>query len=302
MDVCYKKMITKTSTILFATDSGYVPHLVTALYSLLQNNREMAIRLVIFTGCISSKDQNVLSQIAKEFNVSVDFFKLNDLFFDGLILNDHFQKSNYYRLFAADLIDEKTCLYLDADIIVTGSIKALLETKLDDYYLAAVENPGFDRHKELGMKPSSKYFNSGVMLLNLVKWRQANVKNKVIALTKEKPEAIHFVDQCGLNGVIDGQWLALESKYNCQSYMLMKDSYKNCSVNTEPLIVHFTGSGKPWHMNNKHPYKKLYWSYRNKTPYRSYLPDDFGIRPLIQYLTPQFFKNLIKRIIRKAYL
>jgi lipopolysaccharide biosynthesis glycosyltransferase len=286
--------------ILFATDKGYVPHLATALYSLLRNNRDINARIVIFTGGISGEDQEKLRTIAGGFGAPLEFFNLNDSFFDGLVLNHHFKKSNYYRLFAADLIKGKSCLYLDADIIVTGSIKEIIEANLDSYYVAAVENPGFYRHEELGMNPVSKYFNSGVMLLNLDKWRQAGVKNKVIALTKEKPGSIRFVDQCGLNGVVDGRWLELDPRFNCQSYMLTKDSQFRCDENKKPVVIHFTGSGKPWHMNNKHPYKKLYWKYRNKTPYRSFFPDDFSFNTLIRYVTPQFAKDLVKKAIGKS--
>jgi len=286
--------------ILFATDKGYTPHLATALYSLLRNNRDINIRVVIFTGGIAVEDQEKLSMIAGGFGVELEFIELNDSIFDELVLNYHFKKSNYYRLYAADLIKGESCLYLDADIIVTGSIKEIIEANLDSYYLAAVDNPGFDRHEELGMHPASKYFNSGVMLLNLDKWRRYCVKDRVIALTKEKPEAILFVDQCGLNAVVDGKWLELDPRFNCQSYIFASGLNENCLKGNGAVIVHFTGSGKPWHMNNKHPYKKLYWEYRNKTPYRSNLPDDFGFKTAIRYLTPKFAKNLLKRIIGKS--
>ena len=49
------------------------------------------------------------------------------------------------------------------------------------------------------MKSSAKYFNSGVMLINLDYWRANNVKEKVIDFISRKPEVIRFADQDGLN-------------------------------------------------------------------------------------------------------
>ena len=92
---------------------------------------------------------------------------------------------------------------------MTESLDGLLEVDLGEHFLAAVEDPGFNRHKKLGMKLNSKYFNSGVMLINLRKWREVDVRSAVIDFVKARANLIEFVDQCGLNGVVDGNWLEL---------------------------------------------------------------------------------------------
>lgn len=285
--------------ILFATDKAYAPHLATSIFSLLYNNKDIDIKIVVFTYDLEQKDIEKLERICKNFDVIIKFKMLNDKLFDGLILNHHFKKSNYYRLFAADLINSRKCLYLDADTIITQSIAELISVDVSNNYLAAVENPGFNRHKELGMRADSRYFNSGVMVLNLEKWRQKNVKDSVISLVKEKPNVIHFVDQCGLNGVVNGDWLDLNSTYNYQTCMLTSSHKENNNSDEFPVIIHFTGSGKPWHMNNKHPYKKLYWYYRNQTSYKSNFPDDFSLLNLVKFLMPYKLNNLIKIFIGK---
>jgi lipopolysaccharide biosynthesis glycosyltransferase len=284
-------------TVLFATDSDYVPHLATAIYSLLKNNSSLKLRIIIFTVGLDGEDQKKLKGVAEQFGACLKFEFLEDHYFDGLVLNHHFQKSNYYRLFAADLIEEKSCLYLDADIVVTASIERIFGHDLSDYFLAAVENPGFSRHEDLGMRPESKYFNSGVMLLNLEKWREDKVKDAVISLIKKKPDAISFVDQCGLNGVIDGRWLELGREFNFQSSMVAAESYADIAKRREPVILHFTGSDKPWHINNKHKYKSLYWSYRNRTPYKSFFADDITPKNLALYALPSSLEKIIKSLL-----
>lgn len=297
MDERKNKMKNSYFPILFATDVGYAPHLASAVCSLLQNNQHLLFKIIVFASELPQEDRNKLQGVCDKFNAPIEFIHLNDEWFDGLILNHHFKKSNYYRLFAADLIDNDMCLYLDADIIVTGSVSEVINTKLDESFLAAVENPGFNRHKDLGMNSDSKYFNSGVMLLNLKKWRNTNLKEQVFSLVREKPEAIHFVDQCGLNGVVDGDWVGLDAKYNCQTYMLEITEFVTCSFEKLPIVVHYTGSSKPWHLNNTHPYKKIYWHYRNQTPYRSFFPDDISLLKIARYIAPSFVKRFVKNII-----
>jgi len=290
-----KEKVTKDAIkILFATDSGYFPHLAVAIQSLLENNQDFLIEIIVLTGTASIADQQNIVKITSKFDVSIEFKVLDDNYFKGLPLGHHFKKSNYYRLFAADVITDDRCLYLDADLVVRGSIKEIFDIELGRHYLAAVENPGFSRHSELGMNANSKYFNSGVMLLNLAVWRETDCRDEVVSFVRERADAIRFVDQCGLNGVIDGRWLELNSKYNCQS-ALDSGGYGGCSLEGEPVIVHFTGSGKPWHLNNRHPYKKLYWRYRNKTPYKSYFPDDFNLINVVRYILPSSFKYFIKK-------
>ena len=287
-------MMTNKLTVLFATDQGYIPHLATAIFSLLENNKALKIKIVVFTSKISFADQKKLEKISNFFESSIKFEILDDNLFEGLILNHHFQKSNYYRLFAADLIDEDKCLYLDADLIVTGALDSLLEIELGESFLAAVEDPGFNRHESLGMKQNSKYFNSGVMLINLRKWREENVRIGVIEVVKAKGALIKFVDQCGLNSVVDGSWLELDRTFNFQSWMVLSGSAKDRDTIPNYKIVHFTGSSKPWQMQNKHIHKRVYWKYRQKTPYKTIFFDDFNFLTISRCIMPASIKYILK--------
>jgi lipopolysaccharide biosynthesis glycosyltransferase len=297
MDVCQAKMNTSPFPILFATDAGYIPHLAVAMLSLLKNNQGLFLRIIIFTSRISEQDKYKLRNICEKFKTSLEFIQLDEKWFAGLKLNHHFQKSNYYRLFAADFIHDDKCLYLDVDIVVNDSISDIINIDLDEKYLAAVEDQGFNRHAELGMNINSKYFNCGIMLLNLKKWRSTNIKSRVISIVKKKSDMIHFVDQCGLNAVIDGKGICLDSKYNFQTHIPANSSIDYSTTAELPVIVHYTGSSKPWHMNYNNSYKKLYWHYRSQTPYQSFFPDDFSLLNTIRYIMPNFVKSFVKKII-----
>lgn len=271
--------------ILFAIDSGYIPHLATALFSLLKNNEFLHFEIFLFISRISVEDDLNLRKICNEYNASLKIIIIDDKTFDGLITFHHFTTSIYFRLLAADFIEGDKCLYLDADIIVNGSIEKLYNKDLDNYYLAAIEDPGFYRHKELGMNLDAKYFNSGVMLINLNKWRKSEIKNLVISFVKNNTSVVLYPDQCGLNSIVNGNWLEISPKYNCQTHMLNNQFYLDIFREINPSIIHFTSFRKPWRFKNKHPYRKLYWFYRNSTSYKSILNFDINFNEILKYIS-----------------
>lgn len=277
--------------VIFCADDGYAAHLGTAIYSLLINNRGLPVTITVLTSDMSPKNQARLGKICGNFSTPFRIEFVQEGLFSDLVLRNHLTTSTYFRLLAPDFIKSQKCLYLDSDVLVVGSIAELFEYDLNDYYLAAVKNPGFQGHPGLGMSPSSHYFNAGVMVMNLSKWRKHGIRNLVFEFTLANSAAILHADQCGLNAVIDGDWLGLRDDFNLQTATRKADE----TSRMQPIIVHFTGNSKPWHTNNFDPFKRVYWSYRNKTPFRALLPDDFGPRVLLSRLSPRPLKKLLAK-------
>ena len=288
--------MTHCRSVLLTTDRFYVRHLAAALYSLLFHNRDLGLKVTILVTSISRADHARLVALASSFQTELRIITLDDNSFSGLPLGCHFQNSIYFRLLAPDIIFETRCLYMDSDVIVTGSIRPLLEVDLGDRYLAAVADQGFKGLPELGLRPTSKYFNTGLMLINLDKWREQDVRNSVVKIVKEKSAAIWFPDQCGLNALVDGNWFELSSNYNFQTSLLRHhvDICRPCEV--PPVVIHFTGSSKPWQLNDHHPYKQLYWKYRNMTAYKALWPDDLGPRTFLRRYLPTRVKAVARRL------
>jgi lipopolysaccharide biosynthesis glycosyltransferase len=113
----------------------------------------------------------------------------------------------------ADLLPEiSRALYLDSDIVVMGDISGMLHLDLSQYPLAAAldafdASPLFKRKISLGQ--SVPYFNSGVMLLNLDRWRSENIGRRALDFAATNPQYIVYWDQCALNNIIRGNFLVL---------------------------------------------------------------------------------------------
>ena len=259
--------------VVFATDRGYLQHLAVALASLLENNSGMNIYII--NNDMSGADWKKLEKLFIGKDSKLINSKIDDSQIECLITHSHFTKAMYYRLFIPDIVKGDKALYLDTDIVVNQRIDDLYNTEISDTFIAAVVNPGINNQSDLGMEHSAKYFNSGVMLINLEYWRAYNVKEKVIEFVGRKPEVIQFPDQDGLNSVINGNWLELHPKYNMHT-IFTHEGFAVDSIIKEaidhPVIIHYTSSSKPWHFGNSHPYKHLYWKYLRITPYKFAIP------------------------------
>lgn len=297
----------KKYSVVFATDENYLQHLSVALVSLLINNDDCNFNIYIICSGMSEENFRKLKMIGDKYQARLSQIIVNDEEFDTLVTNHHFTKANYYRLLIPKFIEDDTVLYLDADIVVNSSLKGLFDINLDSSCIAAVLNPGFHRHQELKMNLDSEYFNSGVMLINNKLWKTYKITDKVIKFVDANQSVIKFVDQCGLNAVINGNWLKIPLKYNQQAVVFEKDFKEkyNCFADNElneakesPAIIHYTGSSKPWHFRNKHPYKHLYWKYLRMTPFKRYFPEDLTVINMIKWMIPKSIKEFIKGVKR----
>lgn len=284
--------------IVFACDKNYAEHLAVAMCSLFENNKEQKLDIYLLNSDFDGKPLEALQDLARRYGRRLIDVKVADKDVENLVTTFHYTKGMYYRLLIAEKLELSKALYLDADIVVNGPVKDLYETELDGYYLAGVINPGFNRHKELGMSEQAKYFNSGVMLLNLAAWRRDRIWEKVVKVIETKPWAVPFPDQCGLNAVVNGTWREVHPRFNLQGCFFEESTNKYTGWFGEgeleaalhnPVIIHFSGSGKPWRARSKHPYRKLYWKFLRKTPFKRLLPSDVTIPNVFRWCMRRMF-------------
>lgn len=181
----------------------------------------------------------------------------------------------YYRLSIADkLCDEEKALYIDYDTYTCTSLSSLYDTDISTCYLAAVLDIwDFQRRTELNEVGifTRTHYNSGVMLLNLKKWRNDNVFHKLKKFAKEHPQKFLLADQFLINSVIQDVKI-IDYKYNLQVQQHFEpiqytdlNRYNNDIKN--PVIIHYV-FGKPWEFSKcQHPVRYKWWEIAHAYPY-----------------------------------
>jgi lipopolysaccharide biosynthesis glycosyltransferase len=303
--------------VVFASDKCYAEHLAVALCSLCENNRKLPLSIYIVNSDLDQETWSRLESIAKRYGHGLTDVKIVDHELDALVITSYYKTAMYYRLLIAEKLPISKALYLDADVVVRGPIDELYSTNVDDYYLAAVIDPGFTRHHDLEMSSDAKYFNSGVMLLNLERWRRDHVKETVIGFIRRKPAAVVFPDQCGINSAVNGRWKELHPRFNLQRTFFHKQTFlysrtsealglfpngELVAANEDPIIVHYSGVEKPWHISYSLPDRDLYWKYLRKTPYSHLFSEDFTILKAMRWWVPRLrVPRLIKKGVKNLY-
>ena len=87
---------------------------------------------------------------------------------------------------------------------------------------------------------NSDYFNAGVMILNLKRFREFNLQNKLLKRMGILDSKIIQWDQDVLNSYFNGNYIRIDSGLNSFASEFNKNNIENIK------ILHYLGSKKPW--------------------------------------------------------
>lgn len=214
------------------------------------------------------------------------------------------------RIWVADFFDKEVdrVLYLDADIVVMGSILPLWQTNLEGALFGAVDIPGATRGvTNLGMKKEDGYFNSGVLLFDLKAWRESKAVDTLLLYVSENYQRLNDPDQDAMNACfadrrarLDYKWNVIDPFFRNPSPLPM-DQASVDKIQRQAVVIHYNGLSKPWNYLNAHPRRREYWNYLKMTEWRGYRPPDRTIgnifREWTSLMLPKIFKDSIKSLL-----
>ena len=209
------------------------------------------------------------------------------------------------RLYLPGMLNEiDKIIYLDGDIIVNTDIKNLWNLDITNHPLAAcidkTNSPFSESRSKVTFddKPyirSERYFNSGVLYLNLDKIRIAYPKyfefNEFLIKNPPCP------DQDYLNYHFQDTYYVLDEKYNVMPSLTSSFDESDC-------ILHY----KPWELIRDKHEDYLYWKYLSLSPwgneggmlakYVSSVPNvtEDSINKLSEVISPQQLIYFLKKV------
>ncbi|GAA4753421.1 glycosyltransferase family 8 protein [Flavisolibacter ginsenosidimutans] len=279
-------------------DKGYAEQATVMLYSLLMHNSDNRIVVVVFYDDLDeAAKKRVQSNLSRFSNFEIEWIKIDGALIRNFnIRKGHVNEYSYSRIFMAQMLqDVDRILYLDCDMLILGNLSELWQTDLQGCVLAAVQDPSpFVRHEDLGMPEGKKYFNAGVLLLDVNKWKKGSYTEAVVNKLTQLGGKAAWWDQDGLNAVLYNDWLALNRKWNIQSHdiaVAQEENIKKIKPYLSPSIVHFTGVLKPWNFKSSNPYKKEYYQLLRQTDFiKTHRPQNKTV------------VNVVRRVIRNTFV
>lgn len=275
--------------ILIAPDNNVIGPTCVLLNSLRSNHPDTAINLYVLWCDLSADNVDALNRFAGKLGIEVIELNLDpekiSRTYDRLPRRN-LTRTALLRCFAGEMVpqDVDRLLYLDTDTIVAGPVCELYETPLAGCIAGAALNPGPTHLTEFGVG-EERYFNSGVLLIDMEQWRQHDIDRKLREFLQQHPEKCPFFDQCALNVVLAGQTVTLDPRWNVMGCLKDEVAYTNVS------IIHYAGDVKPWLHPERHPFGINYCNYSRNTPwptryrYKKLRPDNpfiFRARRLVE--------------------
>ncbi|MBD2614809.1 MAG: glycosyltransferase family 8 protein [Nostoc sp. ZfuVER08] len=271
-------------------DNNYAIALAVTIKSAIVNlKNKRRVVLYVLNGDITQANKDKILKSLDPEQVEIFWLKPDETLLSNMKLDENYNTlAIYYRLFIPQLIPQHfhKAIYLDSDIVVLGDLEELWNIDVQDTYVFAAQDiwkryirnaKGLRNYEETGISPDHKYFNAGVLIINLEKWRTDNIGAKAIEYLEQNKEYIRLHDQDGLNAVLAGQWKELDPTWNQMQAIHEYSSWTESPYTEEvynralhnPNIVHFATFPKPWQENCKHPKQDLFFEYLNLTAWNS---------------------------------
>lgn len=279
--------------IMYATDDNYVEIMAVSIQSLFHHNNPKEICLYIVADNIQEANREKLVTMVQNQGAQIiliekpDIRKLLGVELKTLRWSDSAYSRLFLKLLYSDYPDVEKLLYIDCDTLITDSLQELWNTDIRDYLGAACLECMSRIHKKLiGASAKDNYVNTGMLLLNVTRWKQEDIDSQMITFIQKYKGKTEYVDQGVINGTISNRFLLVNPRYNLTSLaydftyeeMLIyrkpdfgysKEEWEKAIE--KPAIVHFTTSFlsiRPWYEGSKHPYSCLWKKIHDETAWK----------------------------------
>ena len=262
--------------LVFACDEAYAMPLATTLRSIVEANASSwPLEFHVLSDDFSERTRGRLVNSLPEGSASIRWVPVGlDLFRDFSTLR-HVSKVTYTRLLIPRVFPATVSrvLYLDADLLLLDALGPLWETDLDGAVVGAVSDefivpainagaPGFE-----GVPQVRDYFNAGVLLIDLARWREERITEKALDYLARHPQS-PYSDQDALNVACDRLWTKLDPRWNFQPHGItgkFNQRISDLRPDQRPFIVHFVTVEKPWYWRVRSPNAEFYDAFRSRT-------------------------------------
>lgn len=256
--------------VFFATDDNYAPFLAVTFKSILDNaSKDFSYKFYVLTTNLSSNYEKRIKEFESE-DVKIEFIFLKETIEKikaKFHLRDYYSIETYYRFFIANMFPQyDKVLYCDCDVIVLGDIAELYNHNIDNYLVGACPEEVMTEVKIFGDYVEQaldvdceKYFNAGVMLMNLKAFREEKIEEKFFEMLPKYTFRV-TQDEDYLNVLCKGKVKLFHLGWN-------KTAFKNDKFNDKDLkLIHYKIHWKPWHYDGV-LYENHFWDYAKQTSF-----------------------------------
>lgn len=328
--------------VILTFNDAYAPHAATIISEIIYFTKKPIDVAVLYYN-LSNDNRSILRDFYEKKLNSLVFYEIEkeDLAsFSDVKTAAHLQGvETFLRILSPMVLQQYDyALYLDCDTIVLDDLYKIVDESDKTKYLNAVKEYDIEHkfrrldslppylqpienymirdsyflrvQRKLGMESDIfRYFNAGVLFLNLEKMREDHIPQKLLKYISNNP-ILFSADQDAFNAILNCDFGVLKPKWNTavlgKGVMTGYSEEDLAEAHECPGIIHITGNLKPWHYMCMHPMRKQYLNFRKLTPYGKCYEVDKNFRNILrkQYYvlrinTSQLFQRIKKRFFDK---
>lgn len=269
----------KEIPVFFSIDNEYAPFLGVALNSAIKNaSPDKQYKAIVLYQDVSEENRRKILGLATD-NFKITFVpmqsgleSITDCMANRLRC-DYFTLTIYFRLFIPVMFPEyDKAIYIDSDVVVLGDLAELYEVEIGDNYIGACQDASVVDIPELADYMENavgvdkyKYINSGVLLMNLKKLREAEFDRHFLELLNTYHFDCIAPDQDYLNAICCGKVHYLDARWDT-----MPNDAKPELAN--PELIHYNLFSKPWCYDNIQ-YGDYFWKYAKDSGFEQEVTD-----------------------------
>ena len=293
--------------IVFASDNNYAQHTAVAMASVLVNTKvPQRIQFYLIDDEIQPGNKEKITKTVQNLGGNIEFIKIKNCRLEDCYVSGELSRASYFRLDIANILDKsiEKIIYLDCDLLVYDDIEKMWQLDMGGKPVAATCDLGImasarvrkQKNKFIGLPFDAPYFNAGVLIMDLKKWRDGNYAEAIIALATQNKYPNH--DQDALNKFFMNNWQEIPLRwdvippvFNLFLKIVTKPDLRKKAIEAKlnPAIFHYAGGYKPWEYEIHDGFNDKYYEYLKLTEYKD-------------AKMPQFDKRRKNRSIKRQML
>ena len=293
--------------IVFASDNNYAQHTAVAMASVLVNTKvPQKIQFYLIDDKIQPENKEKITKTVQNLGGNIEFIKIKNSRLEDCYVSGELSRASYFRLDIANILDEsiEKIIYLDCDLLVYDDIEKMWQLDMGGKPVAATCDLGImasarvrkQKNNFIGLPFDAPYFNAGVLMMDLKKWRDGNYAEAIIALATQNKYPNH--DQDALNKFFMNNWQEIPLRwdvippvFNLFLKIVTKPDLRKKAIAAKlnPAIFHYAGGYKPWEYEIHNGFNEKYYEYLKLTEYKD-------------AKMPQFDKRRKNRTIKRQML
>ncbi len=262
--------------IAFCVDNRYFRAMGATILSIIDNNPGIHLTIHVLTFSVTDDHRARLLQLEREHPVKTHIHIVSpDRFsrFSRFIASTYYSPAIFTRLAIPEILKDYSdrVMYLDADILCVGKIDELMALPIEAtvaYVVPDADITMLRRATALKLK-EIKYFNSGMLYINVNKWLELDITEATIHALLTGGNDLRFPDQDALNIALADHATYIDIRWNYLYGLIgeLENDRRAMKDVGNAVFLHFAGAVKPWSDWSLHDSRKLFSKYHQMSPW-----------------------------------